>query len=171
MKVRLLRAQTKHTEFIYNLYCHEVVLRGHGLHRPIPGPHWRSIIQGIFDGWQHVYVIHNGVIPVGHVGFQSHSKEDRRAELVISITPDLHRRGIATTALDQALEHAFTSFKAGGLGLDVVWVGVISDNEPSIKLFNKAGFLYYGEIPHYFRFGAKTFSRRIYAARAVDFVN
>jgi len=166
MRVHLLRAQSKHTEFIYKLYCLEAVKRGHGLHKSIPGPQWRNIIQGLYDGWQHIFVITNGVVHIGHVAFQDYSKEDRRAEVVVSVTPDLHRRGVGYDALGLALDFGFESQKEGGLGLESVWAGTIEDNIASKALFEKSGFSKSGIIPGYFRYGARMFSRQLYHIQA-----
>lgn len=162
MRVQLLRAQTKHTEFVYNLYCNEKVKRGHGLHKSIPGPHWRNIIQGLYDGWQHIFVITNGVVNVGHIALQDYSKDDRRAEVIITVTPDLHRKGVGRAALKQIIEFAFDSPKEGGLGLDNMWAGIIEDNEASCALFESEGFKCYGHIPAFYRFGARSYARKFY---------
>lgn len=161
MRVQLLRAQTKHTEFIYNLYCDERIKRGHGLHKAIPGPHWRNIIQGLFDGWQHIFVISNGVINVGHVAFQDFSKEDRRAEIIVTVTPDLHRKGVGGEALKQLIEFGFESQKEGGLGLENLWAGVVEDNEASLSMLDKVGFKHSGTIPSFYRFGSRVLNRTL----------
>lgn len=162
MRVQLLRAQSKHTEFIYNLYCNDTVKRGHGIHRPIPGPHWRNIIQGLYEGWQHIFVITNGLVPIGHVGFQDCSKDDRRAEVTISVTPDMHRKSVGTTALSLVLDIGTSPVKSGGLGLESIWAGVMEDNTASQGLFTQAGFEHMGEIPKFFRFGADFYSRKLF---------
>lgn len=161
MRVQLVRAQTKHTEFVYNLYCIDSVKRGHGMHKNIPGPHWRSIIQGIYEGWQHIFIVTYGNIPVGHIGFQDASKEDRRAEVIITVTPDMQKRGVAYDALSQIIELGTDPHKEGGLGLESLWAGVIEDNVASLGLFKKCGFVLNGSIPGYYRFGSKVLSRMI----------
>lgn len=166
MRVQLIRAQSKHTEFIYNLYCNESIKRGHGMHKNIPGPHWRNIIQGLYEGWQHIFIITNGVIPIGHVGFQDLSKEDRRAEVIVTITPDMQNQGIGYEALNQIIDLGLEPTKEGGLGLESLWAGIIEDNVASNKLFDKCGFTQSGSIPDYFRFGPKTLSRVMYHLRA-----
>lgn len=137
-------------------------MRGNGLHKPVPAHQWRDIIQGVHDGWQHIFIIQNGVQPVGHLGFQAVSKEDRRAEIVISIAPEMHRRGIGYAAMEQAMEMAFKPFKDGGLGLELIWAGVIEDNTASIALFEKSGFVASGSVTNFFRFGPKLLARNIY---------
>lgn len=166
MRVQLVRAQSKHTEFIYNLYCIESIKRGHGMHRNIPGPHWRNIIQGLFEGWQHIFIITYSSIPIGHIGFQDMSKEDRRAEVIVTVTPDMQQKGIGYEALQQIIDLGMEPVKEGGLGLESLWAGVVEDNVASVKLFEKCGFKPTGSIPDYFRFGSKALARSMYHLRA-----
>jgi RimJ/RimL family protein N-acetyltransferase len=160
--VQLLPAKTKHTQFIYDLYSDPQVMKGHGHHKPIPGPHWRNIIQGLYDGWKHIYILAIGSAYVGHAGFQDHSPEDKRAEIAITVLPSMQRRGIAHDALNEMLDLGFDSVSKGGLGLDCIWAGVHSENEPARRLFEKCGFRAVGEIPEFFRLEHRKVGRVFY---------
>ncbi len=162
-QVELQRAQAKHTQFIYDLYCDDKIQRAHGLHRTIPGPHWRKILQGLYDGWQHVFVITNGVALAGHLGFQDVSSEDRRGEITLTVVPGQQRRGIGELALEEAVELATKPHNQGGLGLECVWARIVEDNIPSCRLFEKVGFTRTGHIPDYYRLGGRKYAQLFYS--------
>lgn len=161
--VELLRAQTKHTQFIYDLYSDDKVMRAHGLHKPIPGPHWRKIIQGLYEGWQHIFIVMNGVVPVGHLGFQDHSSEDRRAEITLTIVPSMQRRGIGELALESGIEQAMNQFAQGGLGVECLYARIVEDNLPSRALFEKVGFRLSGQVPDFYRLGGRKYAQLFYS--------
>jgi len=53
----------------------------------------------------------------------------------------------------------------GGLGLHYLYASVISDNAPSIKLFEGCGFERVAEIPHFYRFSGTTYSKLVFNKR------
>lgn len=166
-KVKLVKAQPKNTQFIYDLYCREQVLRGHGLHKSIPAPHWKSIIEGIVPGWENNYIIVQGAAYLGHALFQDYSKYDRRSEIVISVLPEMQNKGLGTGALKEMIKIAKAPTQEGGLGLECVWAGIIEDNIASRKLFERHKFCESGRVPNYFRFGSKRLARCMYTLSLV----
>lgn len=159
---KLVRAQTKHTQFLYDLYCDRSVQQGHGVHSSIPGKHWRDVILGAHEGYQHVYVIMLGVLPVGHAAFHGYSSEDRRAEVTYSVLPSMRRRGIATNALADLMELATLPLREGGLALSCTWAATPSYNVGSIAVLRSAGFVQTGEIPNYYRYSGGRHARLIF---------
>lgn len=159
---KLVRAQTKHTQFLYDLYCDKSVQQGHGTHSSIPGKYWRDVIMGHYDGYQHVYIMMLGVLPVGHATFQGYSSEDRRAEVAFSVLPSMQRRGIATRALADMMELAVMPVRDGGLALSCIWAVTPSYNLGSAAVLRSAGFVQTGEIPNYYRYGGTRHARLIF---------
>lgn len=161
-KVKLIKAQPKHTQFIYDLYCREQVLRGHGLHRNFPAPWWKSVIEGLIPGWEHCFLIAQGAAYLGHAGFQDYSKEDKRAEIALAVVPEMQNKGLGTGAMKCLVELAKLPCSEGGLGLGCLYASIIEDNFPSRKLFERYGFHHNGNIPNYYRFGSKRLCRTLY---------
>jgi len=160
--VTLTVAKPRNTQFIYDLYCKDQILKGHGLHKAIPAPYWKSVIEGTLPGFENVFLVTQGAAFLGHVGFQNLSKDDRHAEIAIAIIPDMQGKGIATGAMKCVVDLAKKSQDQGGLGLDTLYAWVIEDNTPSARLFQRYGFVHSGTIPMYFRYGSKRLSRMLY---------
>ena len=118
------------------------------------------MVDHFIPGWEHQFLITRGVVSLGHCGLQDWSKEDRRAELIVSVLPDQWSRGIAYAAVEDLLDFAMTPPTEGGLGIEMVHVGIFEENKASIRLFEeKLGFSRIGELPGYFRYGPRRYSR------------
>lgn len=138
-------------------------MEGNGFHKPIPAPEWRNVVTGLYEGFQHTFLIMNGVVKAGHIGIQNLSREDRRAEISIAVLPALQNRGIATEALEQVMKLAFNQPADGGLGLQLVLAYVVSENIASQKLFLAENFKLEATIPGYHRINGRRVDRQIYA--------
>lgn len=69
------------------------------------------------------------------------------AEIGIAITSKLQRgKGFASEALNLLLDFAF-----GELNLQRIWCRIISGNEPSVRLFTRAGFVQEGVLRRHVR--------------------
>ena len=158
-KVKLTPAETKHTQFVFDLHRDPRVMKGHGMHEPISPPMWRNIIQGIYPGWEVNYIISRGAAQLGFVCLQDLSKADRRAQLMISIAPEFWGKRIAQEALADFIDYAMEKPAEGGLGVECLWAGIFEENVASIHLFQKMGFDTQGRIPNYYRYGSRRFAR------------
>ena len=73
--------------------------------------------------------------PVGIADLINFEPQHLRAEVGIVVTPDKRRRGYALQALRQLQEYALST-----LHLHQLYAYVDADNEPSLQLFQKAGY-------------------------------
>lgn len=156
--MNFLHAQPKHTQFLYDLYCDKNVQKGHGIHHPIPGPRWRDVIQGLYEGWQHIYIVFLGVAPVAHIGLQDWSPEDRRAELSFAIHPSFQKQQIGSRMVKQFVDEVCIK----ELSLACIWARTPSYNLPSRKVMEKAGLVQSGELKDYYRYSGSRHSQIIY---------
>lgn len=161
-RINLTPAQPKHTQFIYDLYSREQILRGHGLHKPFPGPFWKAVIEGMIPGWESCFLITQGAAFLGHIGLQDFSREDRRAEIGIAVLPEMQNKGLGSGALRCLIDLAKKPLAEGGLGIECLVASVIEDNVPSSKLFKKFRFFHNGTIPNFYRFGSKRLAKYQY---------
>jgi len=158
-KVILAPAKPKDVQFLYELYSNSQIMRGHGLHQPITAMQWRDMVDHFIPGWEHQFLITRGVVYLGHCGLQDWSKEDRRAEIIVSVLPDQWNRGIATAACDDLLDFAMTAPTEGGLGIEMVHAGVFEENPASLRLFERLGFAHVGDLPGFYRYGPRRYKR------------
>jgi [ribosomal protein S5]-alanine N-acetyltransferase len=82
--------------------------------------------------WIH-QVVADGLV-VGDIGFHGPASPDREVEIGYALVEAVHRRGIATRAVDLLLELAWRD------GAAVVRAETTADNVPSQRVLIKAGF-------------------------------
>jgi RimJ/RimL family protein N-acetyltransferase len=160
--VHLVKAFTKHVQFLYDLYADPQVREGHGLRVPIAGSQWRNIVQGIYDGWQHTYIVHYGEMPVGHIALQDVNFEDKRAEVSFAVLPSMQGRGVGQEALKQVLDLAFKPANEGGLDLHCVYACTPEYNTSSQSLLERFKFKQSGKIFDYYKQGSSRHSKLFY---------
>jgi len=89
---------------------------------------------------------HEGQI-CGLVNLDDLDFPNSHAEIGIAITTRLQRgQGFASEALGLLLDFAF-----GELNLQRIWCRIISGNEPSVRLFTRAGFVQEGVLRRHVR--------------------
>lgn len=164
-QVILERPHPKNTQFLYELFARDDVMRSSGLHKPPSSIDWRNIITGMYDTHQHNYLIMQGPLRVGYCGLQEWSKEDRRAEVTIAVVPEVHRQGIGKEALNQLLQIAAKPVSEGGAAVQYLLANIVEDNVASRKLFEGALFTLCSTIPVYHRFQNGRVGRCIYVKR------
>jgi RimJ/RimL family protein N-acetyltransferase len=81
-----------------------------------------------------LWIINDDGIPVGFFDFEIENTD--RGYFVIYLAEEFRRKGLATTALQNALQ--FTELKK----VKMIEGGVEKDNESSRKMMEKAGFAY-----------------------------
>jgi RimJ/RimL family protein N-acetyltransferase len=109
-------------------------------------------LEGLLSGWNDgqsnfVFAIrHEGQI-CGLVNLDDLDFPNSHAEIGIAITTRLQRgQGFASEALGLLLDFAF-----GELNLQRIWCRIISGNEPSVRLFTRAGFVQEGVLRRHVR--------------------
>lgn len=161
--IKLIKAQPLHTQFLYDLYSDPSVLKGHGLHRPPAAVEWRNIITGLYEGFQHTFIINYGPLKAGHIGVQNFCREDRRAEIGIAISPCFQGKGIATEALATLMDTRIRApIEAGGLGISVLLANIVEGNEASKKLFEGEDFRLLATLPSYHKQDGRRVGRWVY---------
>jgi phosphinothricin acetyltransferase len=65
----------------------------------------------------------------------------KTSEVSVYVDPSFHRQGHATTLLTEAAR------RSPALGFDTLLAFVFAHNEPSIRLFERAGFQQWGRLP------------------------
>lgn len=161
-RITLTRARINDEQFLYNLHTHPQVVRGHGLHGPIPAVFFKHAVEGLIPGWEHNFVIKRGVMHLGYAALQDYSKEDRRANLMVSVVPEQWSDGVATLAVTDMMDWAMSAIGSGGLGIESLWAGVLEENKGSCRLMEKLGFKQTGMIPGYYRYGPRRYDRLIF---------
>lgn len=92
-----------------------------------------------------LFVVRYGDVPVGQVRFDY--EEDRKALISIAIVKEFRGKGIASVALEQAIQYIAKK------GLVAILVAEIhKENAASIRLFEKLHFVYTSEDQTYFRY-------------------
>ena len=77
---------------------------------------------------------------IGFIDLYDYDQRHLRAGVAIIIQPEHQRSGFALEALQ-----LITKYAAQHLHLHQLYASILADNQPSIKLFEKAGFTYSGE--------------------------
>lgn len=104
-----------------------------------------------------------GPLPVGYVGVQDSSKDDRRGELTIAVRPEMQRKGLGEAAIRELVELGGDTAVKGGLGLHHLFASTMSDNTGSRALFEKVGFEKVAEIPNFFRFSGLVYNKIVFS--------
>ena len=95
---------------------------------------------------------------IGIVDLFEISPIHRHAFIGIYIMPDLRRKGYALEALKLSEEYAFKL-----LNIHHIAAKIMADNQPSQRLFKKAGYIFRGEIPDWFLSGSEYKTLSIYS--------
>ena len=98
--------------------------------------HLRWLMDTLSDPRRHLYVVEDLGEPVGQLRLDVH---ETCAEVSIAVVASVRRRGIAGAALRAA------DAKARQLGVSELLAFVQPANEPSIQLFDRAGYRRTGE--------------------------
>jgi len=162
-KIKLVKAEPQHCQFIYDLHRDHLVMKGHGIHDPPEPPFWRNVIMGLYPGWETNFIISRGAAYLGYIGLQDFSKKDRRAQFSITVIPSAWHKGIASAAMNNFLDYVMGPVNEGGMGVECIWAGVFEENIGSFRLLTKLGFQKQGLIPNYYRYGNKRFARVVFA--------
>lgn len=78
---------------------------------------------------------------LGTISLKNIDMNDKRAEYAIAVRPKVQNRGVAYEATMKILEKAFEEYK-----LHRVFLTVIETNDNAIRLYEKCGFVYEGEL-------------------------
>lgn len=88
------------------------------------------------------FTIYSDKTPIGFMGLSNISATNKNADLFIAIGEDDYRgKGFGKSGLEWLIDYAFQKLK-----LNKVNLGVIDDNIPAIKLYEKVGFRIEGEM-------------------------
>ncbi len=98
-------------------------------HSPDRFPLWVTEREGKVIGW------------ISLSPFYGRPAYARTSEVSVYVHPSSHRKGHATTLLAEAAR------RSPALGLDTLLAFVFAHNEPSLRLFEKAGFERWGRLP------------------------
>ncbi len=135
--VRLRAATTDDAAFLRELRNDgEVRLRSRSHGTVEEHAHLRWLMDTLSDPRRHLYVVEDLGEPVGQLRLDVH---ETCAEVSIAVVASVRRRGIAGAALRAA------DAKARQLGVSELLAFVQPTNEPSIRLFDRAGYRRTGE--------------------------
>lgn len=130
--VRLRAATTDDAAFLRELRNDgEVRLRSRSHGTVEEHAHLRWLMDTLSDPRRHLYVVEDLGEPVGQLRLDVH---ETCAEVSIAVVASVRRRGIAGAALRAA------DAKARQLGVSELLAFVQPTNEPSIRLFDRAGY-------------------------------
>ena len=97
----------------------------------------------------HLAVVNDGDEYLGTVSLKNINLEYHSAELAISLRKKARGQGVAKEAVELLLKKGFEE-----IGLHRVYLTVLADNIAAIKLYEKCGFIYEGELrDHIFKNG------------------
>jgi phosphinothricin acetyltransferase len=98
-------------------------------HSPDRYPLWVTEREGKVIGW------------ISLSPFYGRPAYAKTSEVSVYVDPSFHRQGHATTLLTEAAR------RSPALGFDTLLAFVFAHNEPSIRLFERAGFQQWGRLP------------------------
>lgn len=102
---------------------------------------------------------------LGTISLKDISLRDKRAEYAISLRKCAHGKGIGYTATHLLLDYAFFS-----LGLNRVFLNVLSDNLAAIHLYQKCGFHYEGEFAEHMFLRGKYYNLQWYGIGRTEYL-
>lgn len=105
-----------------------------------------SSVQDIYTDRQLRLVICVDAQSVGAVDLFDYDPFHQRAGVGIVISKDFQQKGLATVALKQLIQ-----FCSSNLGLRLLFCNILSNNQHSIALFEKASFFYVGNKKYWHR--------------------
>lgn len=106
---------------------------------------------------RHYAIVDNNDIYLGTISLKDIDMASRNAEYAISLRKSAQGKGIATQATKKILEIAFTE-----LGLERVYLNVLSNNTAAIHLYEKCGFIFEGEFRSHIKIRGTTHSLKWY---------
>ena len=107
-------------------------------------------------GWRRVWVARSGQRQiVGHIDLRSHPDgfAEHRCLLGMGVDKTYRRMGLGTALIDHARHWASNAGR-----LEWIDLQVISENQPAVELYLRAGFVRAGEIIDMFRLDGKSLS-------------
>lgn len=87
---------------------------------------------------------------LGTISLKEIDLENRSAEYAITTRKKAHGQGVAKQATGLLLKKAFVEY-----GLHRVYLNVLADNEPAIRLYERCGFTFEGEFREHLNIGGK----------------
>jgi len=102
----------------------------------------------------------------GTVSLKNIDHDASNAEYAIALRTVAQRRGIGWTATAKILNLAFDT-----LGLERVYLNVLSNNESAIRFYNKFGFIYEGEFVNHLRLRGEFVSLKWYRILKAEWDN
>jgi len=123
-----------------------------GLTLPVGAPSWRRL-------W--VARAPNRQI-IGHIDLRSHPMRFSEHRCLLGMGVDRHHRGRGVGAA--LLSHA-TQWAVANTGLEWLDLEVLSNNEPALRLYRRAGFAAVGEVAEMFRVDGRSLARTTMAKR------
>jgi len=111
--------------------------------RPLNAPQLRSLLTDWNDGIEnYVFAIRKNGQLIGLINLDGLDWPNSRSEIGIALTTGGERgHGLAAEALSLLIRYAFEE-----LGLHRIWARIIEDNQRSIRLFTRLGFLPEGRL-------------------------
>jgi RimJ/RimL family protein N-acetyltransferase len=111
--------------------------------RPLNAPQLKALVADWNDGIENfVFAVRMQDQLIGLVNLDDLDWPNSHTEIGIALTDSSRRgQGLAAEALQILIDYAF-----GELGLHRIWARIIEDNVPSVKLFEKLGFLPEGRM-------------------------
>jgi ribosomal-protein-alanine N-acetyltransferase len=97
---------------------------------------------------------------IGTIGFWQLLKQSRRTEIGYMLHPNWHRQGIMKEALELVMKYAFEV-----MNLHSVEARTSPDNEPSIKILERNGFVKEGHLKENYFFNEKFWDTFIFSKR------
>ena len=101
---------------------------------------------------------------LGTVSLKNIDLENGTAEYSIATRKKAQRQGVALEATGLVLKKAFEEYK-----LHRVYLNVLTDNEPAIRLYERCGFTYEGEFRQHLNVGGKFVNWKWYGMLNVEY--
>ncbi|MGL5440027.1 MAG: GNAT family N-acetyltransferase [Filifactoraceae bacterium] len=94
---------------------------------------------------KHMAIVDDNNRYLGTVSLKDIDMKGKKAEFAIALSYEAQGKGIARKATDEILEYGFNI-----LGLERIFLNVLSDNYRAIRLYESCGFTYEGEFKKHF---------------------
>ncbi len=118
-----------------------------------------SIIPSRLNGGEnlHFAIVNDNDEYLGTISLKNVDLDNNSAEYAITTRKSVQGHGVATKATKLILKKAFCEY-----GLHRVYLSVLADNEPAIKLYERCGFIYEGEFRQHLIIGEKYMNLKWY---------
>lgn len=103
---------------------------------------------------------------LGTISLKAINWQDRNAEYAISLRRIAHGKGVGYTATEEILDIAFNE-----LGLERIYLNVLSENVRAIRLYEKCGFILEGEFRKHLRLREQYRNLRWYGMLREEYKN